>query len=181
MSFCNLFNTFGNCYCNNPCQNRCNSCCNNYNRIFTNTIPRPPIIPTPPPPISSIGTLNLTTGAIASGATLPLGNQYFITGTNATYVPLEDEIILTDGIYRISYNASATGEIGTASLAIYSNGTFLPQSVSSATLAAETDLVTLASSIIIDARNTPVTLTLENNGTTDMTFNSLNVTVTQVR
>ena len=181
MSFCNLFNTFGNSCCNNPCQNSCNTCCNNWNRIYTNTIPRPPIIPTPPPAVSAIGTFNATTGTIASGDTLPLGNQYYVTGANATYTPLSDEILLTNGIYRVSYNASATGETGTASLALYNNGTILPQSVSSASIATATDLVPLDSSIIIDARTTPVVLTLVNNGTTDMTFNNVNISATQVR
>lgn len=180
MSFCNLFNTFGNsCGCNNCGCNSCNSCC--CRRISTNTIPRPPIIPTPPPTISSIGTYNATTGEIDTGGILPLGTQYIQTGTGATYSVADNSITLSGGVYRVSYNTSATGIEGTAFLTLYGNGSPLPQSTSTTSLAAATDIGLLQSTIIIDAQTTPVTLTLVNTGEATTIFNNLAVAVTQIR
>ena len=185
MSFCNLFNSFGNgCGCNS-CNNSCNRCnrCNGYYRQYipTNTIPRPPILPPVIEPISNIGTYNTAAGSIAIGATLPLGTQYISNGTNAIYNPGANSITLSDGIYRVSYNASATGTVGTASLALYNSGSYLPPSTSIASVTVDTDVVPLGSSVVVDARNTPVTVTLVNNGDTDMTFNNVNLTATQIR
>jgi hypothetical protein len=88
---------------------------------------------------------------------------------------------LFDGIYRVSYNASATGSVGTASLALYSSGSFLPPSTSIASITTATDVVPLGSTVVVDARISPVTLTLVNNGDTDMTFNNVNLTASQIR
>ena len=181
MCFCNLFNTFSNSCCQNSCTCR-NNCCNNRcGQIPTNTIPRPPFIPPIIPTISNLGIYNTTSGSIASGDVVPLGTQYTSTGTNATYNPTSSVITLTNGIYRISYTASATGEVGTASLALSNNGTILPQSTSTASIDVATDIIPLTSTIIVDAQTTPVTLTLINDGTTAMTFNDVSVSVSQIR
>ena len=179
MIFCNLFNTFGDsCGCNS-CTNQCNRCC--CNRISINTIPRPPFIPTPPPTISSLGTFNATTGEVTASSVLPLGTQYLQTGAGATFNPTDNSITLSNGIYRVSYNTQATGVEGTTSLTLYSNGSPLPQSTSTTTLSAATDISTLQSTIIVDARTTPVTLTLVNSGGATTTFNNVGISVSQIR
>ena len=169
---------FNNC-------NNCNRCCNQNcccNRIYRsiNTLPRPPIPPIPPVILPAvIGTYNASAGIVTAGATLPLGTQYYTTSSDATYVP-PDTITLTDGIYRISYGADATGTVGTASLSLAYNGGILAQSTSTSSLAAATDIIRLGSTIVIDARNVPTTLTLVNSGTTDMTFNNITLTATEI-
>ncbi len=169
---------FNNCNsCNRCCTQNC--CCNrNYTPI--NTLPRPPLPPIPPVILPAvIGTYNATSGVVAAGAIVPLGTQYYTAGSGATYTP-PNTITLTGGIYRVSYGADATGTVGTASLSLASSGGILPQSTSTTTLATETDVARLGSTIVVDAQTTPVTLTLVNSGTTDTTFNNITLTATEI-
>lgn len=169
---------FNNC---NSCNRCCNqNCCCNRNYTPINTLPRPPIPPIPPVILPAvIGTYNASAGIIATGATLPLGTQYYTAGSGATY-QAPNAVTLTDGIYRVSYGADATGTAGIASLSLASGGGALAQSTSTATLAADTDIARLGSTIVVDAQTTPVTLTLVNSGTTDMTFNNITLTATEI-
>ena len=185
MSFCNLFNIGNGCGCCNTCRpnpcgcsNTC-SCNRRFATIPTNTIPRPPIIPPPILPLSSFGTYNATSGEIASGGIIPLGTQYTPTDADIIYSG-GNTITLSNGIYRVSYSASATGTVGTASLTLNSSGSPLPQSTSTASLEAATDIRALGSSIIVNAQTTPVTLTLNNSGTTNMTYNNIGLNITEI-
>lgn len=186
MSFCNLFNTGNGCGCGSTCRPNYCGCGNTcpyrwrYATIPTNTIPRPPIIPPPIPILSSLGTYNATSGEIAAGGIVPLGTQYTQSDTDITYSG-GNTITLSDGVYRVSYSASATGTVGTASLTLNSSGSPLPQSTSTASLEDATDIRALGSSIIVDAQTTPITLTLNNSGTTAMTYNNISLNATQIR
>ncbi len=181
MCFFNSCNNNYSCGCSNNLFRR-NSCCGGYNYIVnipTNTLPRPPIVT---PIVSTIGTYNATTGTLATGATLPLGTSYIQTGTGAAVDTATNSISLSNGLYRVSYGASATGADDTAILSLAASGTTLPQSTASADVTAADDIARLSSSVLVDARTSPVTLTLVNGSAgSGLTFNNVTLTATQVR
>ena len=121
--------------------------------------------------------LTTSTGELTSDALAPLTEVVNTTGGDV--VVGTNQLTLESGTYVINYSGTVTGTTGTATIALYQEGTIIPSTSSSATLATVDDLVTLSGNTVLNVGAT-TTLDLRNAGTTTLTINNLAITVTKI-
>ena len=108
-----------------------------------------------------------------------------LEGSAITHTPSSADIELTeDGTYLISYSTTVTPS-GSASppvtvtAQLENEGTVIPGTISSATLASAGNTANLAASAVVNVTSAPVTITLNANDT-DAEYSNTAVTVTKL-
>ena len=121
--------------------------------------------------------LATSSGVANTDSPLPLTEQLNTSSGEITVGT--NTVTLQDGLYLIQYSANVTGIVGTAELSLYNNGTQIPSTESSATLATTTDFATLQGTTLLNAIS-PTVIDVRNSGTLPFTVNNLSLIVTKL-
>ena len=121
--------------------------------------------------------LATSSGVANTDSPLPLTEQLNTSSGEITVGT--NTVTLQDGLYLIQYSANVTEIVGTAELSLYNNGTQIPSTESSATLATATDFATLQGATLLNAIS-PTVIDVRNSGTLPFTVNNLSLIVTKL-